>query len=549
MLTSRKTHLKFNDYTLPPISINNDTTQDCPLSIILYTFYNAPLVETALYKHESSYGFIDNCLYLAIADTLPETHSAVKDMMERQGSGFTWSTSHNSPFELSKLALMNFPHSHRDVAPLDLILTHTNSDGSITNQSIDTVSTYKYLSVVFDSQLRWSAHHHKVIANATWWSLQIAHLSRISGGMPPWRLRQLYNTVAVPAFTYAADVWFTNIYRPAGRVKCLGSVRVTTKLASIQCRVAKLITGALSTTARDALEAHANLLPVDLLFNKVTFHAAAHIASLPLAHPLSSPSCRAAKRFVKQYCSPLHNLFGLLHIVPHTVETICPTQCRPNYTPAFTTSILPDKPTALIQAVASHNTKISIYCDGLGYKGSIGASAVLYVNSVKKRSLQYHLGPDTEHMVYEAEITGLLLALHLLSLLKSSLCSPVVIRSDSQATIRALLNQKPHPAHHLLDQVHTSAKQLHAMHYKLRHSSTPLLTKQLCEEYTQDVIDLQVHWTPGHVDFPPNECADEIAKSAASCYGTASCLISSHLINTSVWLCYGTAPQPLILSL
>jgi len=47
----------------------------------------------------------------------------------------------------------------------------------------------------------------------------------------------------------------------------------------------------------------------------------------------------------------------------------------------------------------------------------------------------------------------------------------------------------------------------------------------------------------------------------AECYGTASCLISSHLINhaspilsnelsnTSVWLCYGTAPQPLILSL
>ena len=45
------------------------------------------------------------------------------------------------------------------------------------------------------------------------------------------------------------------------------------------------------------------------------------------------------------------------------------------------------------------------------------------------------------------------------------------------------------------------------------------------------------------------------------CYRTASCIISSHLINhaspilsnelsnTLVWLCYGTAPQPLILSL
>ena len=129
-----------------------------------------------------------------IADTLSETHSAVKDMMERQGGGFIWSTSHNSPFELSKLALMNFPHLHCDIAPPDLILTHTNSDGSVTNQSIDTVTTYKYLGIVFDSQLCWSAHHHKVITNATWWSLQITCLSRISGGMPPWRLHQLYTT-------------------------------------------------------------------------------------------------------------------------------------------------------------------------------------------------------------------------------------------------------------------------------------------------------------------------------------------------------------------
>jgi len=244
------------------------------------------------------------------------------------------------------------------------------------------------------------------------------------------------------------------------------------------------LTRALSTTAGDTLEAHTNLLPVDLLFNKVTFRAAACIASLPLAHPLSSPSRRAAKRFVKRHHSPLHNLFGLLHIVLHIVEMICPTRHRPNYTPAFTTSIPLDKPTALVQAIASHDTKISINCDGSGYKGGIGASAVFYVNSVEKRSLQYHLSSDTEHTVYEAEITGLLLALHLLSLLKSSPRSPVVIGSDSQATIHALLNQKPHLAHHLLDQVHTSAEWLHATHYKLRHPSTPLLTKQLCEEYT-----------------------------------------------------------------
>jgi hypothetical protein len=89
--------------------------------------------------------------------------------------------------------------------------------------------------------------------------------------MPPRRLRQLYNTVAIPAFTYAADIWFTNIHRPAGGSKSLGSVKVVTKLGPVQCRVAKLITGALSTTVGDTLEAHANLLPIDLLLRKVSF--------------------------------------------------------------------------------------------------------------------------------------------------------------------------------------------------------------------------------------------------------------------------------------
>ena len=110
MLTNRKTHLKFDDYISPPIDVNNGTTQGCPLSMILYAFYNAPLIETALHKHETSIGFVDDCMYLAVADSLPEAHDMIKNMMERPNGGFSWSTSHNSPFELTKLALMNFPH-------------------------------------------------------------------------------------------------------------------------------------------------------------------------------------------------------------------------------------------------------------------------------------------------------------------------------------------------------------------------------------------------------------------------------------------------------
>ena len=133
MLTNRKTHLKFDDYVSPLLNINNGTTQGCPLSMVLYAFYNALLVETALHKHETTIGFVDDCMYLAIANSLPEAHSVIKDMMEHHGGGFDWSCSHNSPFELTKLALMNFPHSHRDAAPPDLTLTCT-SDTDLTTE-------------------------------------------------------------------------------------------------------------------------------------------------------------------------------------------------------------------------------------------------------------------------------------------------------------------------------------------------------------------------------------------------------------------------------
>jgi len=267
--------------------------------MILYAFYNALLILAALHKYETSLGFVDDSMFLAIGNSLTEAHVIVKNMMEHPGGGFDWSISHNSLFELSKLALMNFPHSQHDVIPAGLSISRHNINGSVTAKSVKTVSTYKYLGVVFDSKLHWTAHFQKVIASSTWWSFQVSHLSKVSGGMPPSCIHQLYNTVAVPAFTYGADVWYTGIHSSSTGKKCLGSIAVTKKLVSVQRRASKLITGSLSTATGDVLDAHANLLPIDLLFNKVLFQAAICIASLPPTHPLHSPACKAAAQSVK----------------------------------------------------------------------------------------------------------------------------------------------------------------------------------------------------------------------------------------------------------
>jgi hypothetical protein len=88
--------------------------------MLFHSFYNVPLLETARGCDELSPGFVDDSMMLVIGNGLEECHEKLKDMMERPGGGFKWSRTHNSPFEISKIVLMNFPCSYRDEAPLEI---------------------------------------------------------------------------------------------------------------------------------------------------------------------------------------------------------------------------------------------------------------------------------------------------------------------------------------------------------------------------------------------------------------------------------------------
>lgn len=81
-------------------------------------------------------GFIDDSMMLGTSNSLTQCHEKLKDMMEWLGAGFKWSYSHNSPFELSKTVLMNFPRSHRDLEPGNSALDKPNHDGTITSSSL-----------------------------------------------------------------------------------------------------------------------------------------------------------------------------------------------------------------------------------------------------------------------------------------------------------------------------------------------------------------------------------------------------------------------------
>ena len=110
MLQGRVTILKFDGYTSEPFSIDNSIGQGDPLSMGIYQYYNADLLDIPREKGESTMAYMDDSVMIAIADTFLEAHKKLSSMMIRAGGVAKWSSQHNSPLEYSKLALVDFAH-------------------------------------------------------------------------------------------------------------------------------------------------------------------------------------------------------------------------------------------------------------------------------------------------------------------------------------------------------------------------------------------------------------------------------------------------------
>ena len=234
MLSDHQTHLHFDDSLSDPIQILNSTTQGCPLSMLLYAFYNVELTEIGCGKNKLATGFVNDCTLVAVADSLKEAHTILKDMMEIPNGGLDWSQGHNSQFKISKLAVMDFLCPHKAELSPPLIIDQTHPDSTTTSNTITLTQTYKYLGVILDPKLTWHAHITKVIASTTHWTQQLWWVSKTTRSLSPSRTHQLYNTVTVPAFTYASDIWYTLPFKQAHLQKSSGSVASMESLQSIQ---------------------------------------------------------------------------------------------------------------------------------------------------------------------------------------------------------------------------------------------------------------------------------------------------------------------------
>ena len=95
-------------------------------------------------------------------------------------------------------------------------------------------------------------------------------------------MRKYYLTVAVPKMLYATDIFLVPATKWSKDTK--GHIN---KLARIQRQAALSITGAMTTTANDTLDAHANLLPFHLLISRLIHRATTRLTCIPDIHSLA----------------------------------------------------------------------------------------------------------------------------------------------------------------------------------------------------------------------------------------------------------------------
>ncbi len=488
-LEHRRTQLKFDDYVSDVFEILSGIDQGCPLSVILYAFYNSDLIDSAVLKNgETAVGSMDDVALVVTGKTFAACHVKIRQFMERAGGALDWSRAHNSHYSLDKFGLLNCKARMQGLGPT-LHLT----DGT----TIAPSDHHRFLGLLVDHQLRFKQHVALAYSKGSRWVAQLRRLATARNGLTLAVVRRLYLAVVVPSMLYAADTFLTPVRTLQGQKRQHGSVGHIRRLAMVQRQALLAMTGALRSTATDVMEAHADLLPFDLLVDRICHRAAVRLCALPDVHPLAAHVRRAGARFVRSHRSSLHELLDAYRkfLDYKNTEKVQPARLHPQWRPRHRIHIIHDRDTAAADdARWSRRGAYRVYTDGSDVDGGVGASAILYgPGRQRPKMLHLHLGPSTRHTVYEAEIVATLLGLQLLRSIPHRI-RRASIALDNMAAIQASTLKTSAPGRYLTDLFHRYVNILKREHPEMR---------------------LTLRWVPGHADVAGNEAADEAAKDAA----------------------------------
>lgn len=258
----------------------------------------------------------------------------------------------------------------------------------------------RFLGVMMDKALGWKEQHARMVKRGQDWITQFRRLSRMKDGMVAQHIRQLYKSKALTRMLYAADVVLVPRNK-RGKGEIAKQSQIVRKLTSIQRQAALMISGAMKTTASDILDIHSALLPMNLEIERQRQRAAVRLTTLSDTHPLASRIHSAARNSRRRrHFSPLHDLMHAYQLKPKRIEKKKAVRFAAEWDPYLEIRIFEDEDEAR-KALQEDDADVKVFSDGSGYKGGVGAAAVMYEEEEETQTLRFRLGSEDDHEVYD----------------------------------------------------------------------------------------------------------------------------------------------------
>lgn len=190
-------------------------------------------------------------------------------------------------------------------------------------------------------------------------------------------LRQVYQAMLLPQMLYACSTWYkARQHRRSGRPH-KGQSRVT----SVQRRAAQIITGAFRTTAANAVEVEAHLLPLDQQMEKRSLHTALRMlsgSSRPVLSDTGGQGRYSKENPMSRHARVLQKRYRIQHAdLEHRQPFIVTPWWKP---PSVVIASTPEEAIRQHSSLCRDTATTCVYTDGSGIDGHVGAAAVILSN-------------------------------------------------------------------------------------------------------------------------------------------------------------------------
>ncbi|KAJ8713455.1 hypothetical protein PYW07_013825 [Mythimna separata] len=454
--------------------------QGSVLSPPLYNIYTADL--------SSSLNFDCDILQYADDIALMVCGSSIQDAAHSMNVSLSslnqWLLDHGLSLSAPKSTAVIFTRK-RSVPPIDI-----NIDGQI----IPVKDKARFLGVILDSRLTGIDHINNTVKKCERSVSVLKALAGVWWGAHPYTLKLVYNALTRSAMDYCSF-----LVEPCNK-------EALKRLDGIQAKCLRIVIGAMKSSPINALQVecaepplnHRRQYLADRFLSKV-FSLSSH-PLLPILEQInlsynSSP-------YWKHKTVPL--LINRYRELKQLSAPICQYPTLPVFSSAYES--IHYEPKAVLGLGISRNSQKAkdefelalkrywvgwnfFYTDAskLTETGNTGV-AVYFQNS--RIALLFQCPPEAS--VFTGECIGILEAIHYI---KSHQITRSVIFSDSLSSIQALKQNQ--------------------LHSKI-HSQIIVDIKNLLFDCSQNGLDIEITWIPGHSGIVGNECADSLAKYATS---------------------------------